>query len=252
MEPVLFEIFGLRVYSHGFFLLLGLLACLGVVIYEARRRRWPRDEVIPITLCAFVGGVFGARVAMIFFQGPDVAGIALNIYAFLDLSIGPGSILGALVGAYAGGYLASRALARRCTCDAFAPALALGMAIGRVGDFLSAEDGLGKATTLPWGVPAPGVDYLVHPSPLYEAGFSLVWFGVLMFLRDRQTFADGRLLKVAFGGYAVFRFGVEFVRNNPVLALGLTAQQFASLALFAGVAFALIPHARRVSLPSRT
>src|SRR2546429_4799707 len=56
-------------------------------------------------------------------------------------------------------------LFRSCACDAFAPAMALGMAVGRIGDFLSGEDGLGKPTSLPWGVqPVAGSDYLVHPA----------------------------------------------------------------------------------------
>jgi phosphatidylglycerol:prolipoprotein diacylglycerol transferase len=231
MRPVLFELGGISVYSHGFFLTLGLLVCLAVLIYEARRRRWPAHEVVPITLAAFVGGVLGARLAMLFFQGWDVAPVVFDYFALFDPSIGPGSILGGIGGAYAGGYLASRSLNVGCTCDAFAPAMALGMGVGRIGDFLSAEDGLGKETTLPWGVPLPGVDYLVHPAPLYDAAFSFVWFGALLALRNRPWLQDGDLLKIGLGGYAAFRFCVEFVRNNLVLAFGLTGQQFACLAL---------------------
>jgi phosphatidylglycerol:prolipoprotein diacylglycerol transferase len=236
MRPVLFELWGIPIYSHGFFLTLGLLVCLAVLMYEARRRHWPADEVVPITLAAFVGGVLGARLAMLVFQGWDVAGVVFDYFALFDPSIGPGSILGGIAGAYAGGYLASRSLKVRCTCDAFAPAMALGMAVGRIGDFLSAEDGLGKETTLPWAVPLPGVDYLVHPAPLYEAVFSFVWFGALLALRGRPWLQEGDLLKLGLGGYAVFRFGVEFVRNNFVLAFGLTGQQVVCLALVATLA----------------
>jgi prolipoprotein diacylglyceryl transferase len=230
MRPVLFELGGIPIYSHGFFLTLGLLVCLAILIYEARRRRWPAHEVVPITLAAFVGGVLGARLAMLFFQGPDVARVVVDSFALFDPSIGPGSILGGIAGAYAGGYLASRSLNVGCTCDAFAPAMALGMAVGRIGDFLSAEDGLGKETTLPWGVPLPGVDYLVHPAPLYDAAFSFVWFGALLALRGRPWLQDGDLLKIGLAGYAAFRFCVEFVRNNFVLAFGLTGQQLVCLA----------------------
>jgi prolipoprotein diacylglyceryltransferase len=158
------------------------------------------------------------------------------MYTLFDPRIGPGSILGGLGGAYIAGYIASRAIGKAgCACDAFAPAIALGTAVGRVGDFLAAEDGLGKATALPWGVPAPGVDYLVHPTPLYDAGFNLIWFGVLMLLRDRPAMQNGNLLKLGLAGYALFRFLVEFVRNNPVVALGLTGPQLFCLALLLAV-----------------
>ena len=232
MHPVIFVIGNVTIYAHGFFMLLGLLAGLGWVIYEARRRHWPKEEVIPITLAAFVGGMFGARLSILFFNGWSTAPIVLDFFKMFDPSIGPGSILGAVAGAYLGGYIASRAIGKAgCACDAFAPAMALATAIGRVGDYLSAEDGLGKATTLPWGVQVPGVSYLVHPTPLYDAGFNLLWFAVLIALRDHPRMQDGNLLKFGLAGYAVFRFVVEFVRNNQVLAWGLTGQQYFCLGL---------------------
>src|SRR5262249_26062773 len=137
-----------------------------------------------------------------------------------------------------------------CACDAFAPAMALATAVGRIGDFLAAEDGLGKATTLPWGVPVPGVDYLVHPTPLYDAGFNLLWFAILILLRNHPKMQDGNLLKFGLAGYAVARFFIEFVRNNRVIALGLTGQQFFCLALLIGLA--IYYGRRRQAMPGTT
>ena len=237
MFPILFEIAGIPIYAHGFFLLLGLLVGLAWLIFEARRRRWLKEEVIPITVAAFVGGMIGARLAILFFHGWDVAPIVLNFYALFDPRIGPGSILGGVAGAYIGGYIASRAIGKAgCACDAFAPAMALAMTVGRIGDFLAAEDGLGKATTLPWGMPVPGVDYLAHPTPLYDSAFNLAWFATLVMLRDHPQMQNGNLLKFGLAGYAVFRFFVEFLRNNQALAFGLTGQQFFCLALLAALA----------------
>src|SRR5438445_9253813 len=128
MRPVLFELWGIPIYSHGFFLTLGLVVCLGVLLFESRRRRWPPHEVVPITLAAFVGGVLGARVVMLLFAGWAAAPAVFDYFSFFDPRVGPGSILGGMAGAYAGAYLASRSLGVGCTCDAFAPAMALGLA----------------------------------------------------------------------------------------------------------------------------
>ncbi|HEY7623675.1 MAG TPA: prolipoprotein diacylglyceryl transferase family protein [Candidatus Limnocylindria bacterium] len=244
MRPVLFEVGGLQIYSHSFFLVLGLLAGLAVLLWEARRRGWSRGHTALIATAAFVGGALGARVSMILFVGPSALD-ALGHYAIFDPRLGPGSILGGIAGGYVGGYIASHLSGRTCTCDAFAPAMALGMAVGRLGDFFSGEDGIGKPTTLPVGVPAPGVDYLVHPAPLYDSAFNLLWFGALLVLRDRPAMQNGNLLKLGIGGYAVFRFFVEFVRNNDVVWLGLTAQQYVCLlALIALGAYALYRYRR--------
>jgi phosphatidylglycerol---prolipoprotein diacylglyceryl transferase len=250
MTPVLFEVFGIKVYSHNFFLVLGVLVMLAWVGYEARRRHWPAREVVPIGLAGFAGAMVGARLSILFFNGWSTAPVVLDFYKLFDPTVGPGSILGAIAGAYIGGYVASRAIGKDgCACDAFAPAMALGMAVGRIGDFLSGEDGIGKPTTLPWGVhPVAGADYLVHPAPLYDAGFNLVWFVVLLALRDNPHFQDGRLLKFGVAGYAVVRFFIEFVRNNQVLALGLTGQQFFCIGLLAVVAAYYVLAQRRARL----
>jgi len=249
MYPVLFRIGNISIYSHGFFMLFGLLAGLALLIWEAQRRHWPKEEVVPITLAAFVGGMIGARLSILFFNGWQTAPIVLNFYALFDPRIGPGSILGGVAGAYLGGYIASKAIGKDgCACDAFAPAMALATAIGRIGDFLAAEDGLGKPTSLPWGVPVPGVDYLVHPAPLYDAGFNLLWLGVLWTLREHPKLQNGNLLKFGIAGYAVFRFFVEFVRNNRVFALGLTGQQYACILMLVVLA---IYYARSWSPPNK-
>lgn len=236
MMPVLFVIGGIPIYSHGFFLMLGVLACVAFFAYEARRRHLPASETIPIALGAFVGAILGARIAMLFFAGFDAAAFVVDYLSYFDPAVGPGSILGAVIGAYGGGYVLSRSVGHAtCTCDSFAPAMALGMAVGRIGDFLSAEDGLGKASDLPWAVHVPGVDYLVHPTPLYDAAFNLVWFAILVALRAHPRLQDGNLLKFGIAGYAVFRFCVEFVRNNPVVGFGLTAQQYACVLILAAL-----------------
>ncbi len=235
--PILFDVFGVPVYSHGFFLLLGLLAGLAWLIVESRRRHWPKEEVIPITLAAFVGGMIGAKASIVFFNGFEYAPVVLSMAGMFDPRVGPGSIVGGVAGAYMAGYIASKAIGKAgCACDAFAPAMALATAIGRVGCFLVFEDGLGKPTTLPWGVPLPGADYLVHPAPLYDMAFNLAWFGILLALRDHKWMQNGNLLKLGIGGYAFFRFFVEFVRNNQVLAFGLTGQQVVSALMFLAVA----------------
>jgi phosphatidylglycerol:prolipoprotein diacylglycerol transferase len=235
LYPILFEINGIPIYAHGFFLFMALLAGTAWLSVEARRRRWPKEEIFPITLAAFVGGMVGARISIVFFNGWETAPVILDFYRLFDPRIGPGSVLGGVAGAYIAGFITSRAIGKSgCACDAFAPAMALAMVIGRFGCFLSGEDGLGKTTNLPWGVwvwTSHGNGQLVHPAPLYDAAFNLAWFSVLLLMRDHPKMQNGNLLKFGLAGYAVFRFLVEFVRNNRILLWGLTGQQWFCLVL---------------------
>ncbi len=84
---------------------------------ETRRRNWSKEEVIPIGMAEFVGGMIGARVSMVLFHGWGEAPVAINFFALFDPRIGPGSILGGVVGGYLRGYIASKAIGKKnCTC----------------------------------------------------------------------------------------------------------------------------------------
>jgi prolipoprotein diacylglyceryl transferase len=144
------------------------------------------------------------------------------------------SILGGLAGAYAGALVTKRVVGYSGkTGDMFAPGIALGMAVGRIGCFLTEQ--IGTPTTGPWGISvdaetaarlpggaAAGVP--MHPSFLYEIFFQLAIFGALCALRDRIP-VPGELFKVYLLSYGIFRFFVEFVRGNEILWSGLSGSQ---------------------------
>jgi prolipoprotein diacylglyceryl transferase len=232
MHPVLFHIGSLGVGSHNFFVTLGVLAATAVYFAEARRRGVLSEDVAVIALGTLLFGGIAARLSTAW-QYVEVTGDSpVNAWAN-----GGKSILGGLAGAYAGALITKRWLGyREHTGDLFAPAVALGMAIGRIGCFLSEEPG--TPTRLPWGVHvspeaaaqiprcagcAAGV--AMHPSFLYEIAFQCVMFVVLMRLRRSYRSNGSDLLKIYLLAYAVFRFFVEFVRGNDVWVGGLTRSQ---------------------------
>ena len=112
--------------------------------------------------------------------------------------------------------------------------MALAMVVGRMGCFMALEDGLGKPTSLPWGV--WNGRYLAHPTPIYEAAFNLIWFIALLGLSNHSRMQNGNLLKLGLAGYAIVRFWIEFVRNNRVVWWGLTGQQYACLGILLALA----------------
>jgi phosphatidylglycerol---prolipoprotein diacylglyceryl transferase len=237
MYPVLFHLGSLPVPTHGFFTVLGLLAGTAVVVMEARRRGRADRAMATIVVGALVGAALGTRAG--------------NWWLYLTRTVHPTlpgllvdsgkSVLGGLTGAYLGVLVTKRLIGYRAhTGDVFAPAAALGIAVGRIGCFLTEQ--LGTPTSLPWGfVPpasvvhripdcpqcAPGV--ALHPSFLYEIVFLAGLFAVLLWLRPRVR-VPGELFKIFLASYAVFRFAVEFVRGNEVVALGLTRSQWFLLA----------------------
>ncbi|HEY6830049.1 MAG TPA: prolipoprotein diacylglyceryl transferase family protein [Gemmatimonadaceae bacterium] len=233
MHPTLFHLGGWALPSHEAFIFLGVVAAT-VVFWLRAERQGPFDErLLWIVAGTLISGAVGAKLGtgwryVTVTHDHSLAGI---------LARGGRSIVGGLAGAYVGAVLTKRLVGyRRRTGDLFAPAVAIGMAIGRIGCFLSEQ--IGTPTTLPWGLRLsdetlrriPNCPYCVpgvalHPSFLYEIAFhALMFVWLLVYWRPRVT-VEGDLFKIYLLAYAVFRFCVEFVRGNPVLWNGLTGSQ---------------------------
>jgi prolipoprotein diacylglyceryl transferase len=214
---------------HGVFVGIGVLTAAIVFAAEARRRDAMNEQSLVAVTGALVGGAIGMRLA----GWAKHIDFRLNPTLLQAWQFGARSILGGLLGAYLGVLVAKQIGGYRGkTGDLFAPAVALGMAIGRVGCHLT--EAPGRPTSLLWGIHAaattpkcPGclAGVAMHPSFLYEIAFQLTAFVVLLSLRSRVT-RPGELFVIYIAGYAVFRFLVEFVRANETVWLGLTRPQW--------------------------
>jgi phosphatidylglycerol:prolipoprotein diacylglycerol transferase len=232
VHPVLFRIGSVPVLTHDLLSLLGLVVAVGVFVIDIRRRGLLRERRLWwMVYGALLGGAIGAKAATawryVVADGPTLPGVLLD---------GGKSVVGGLAGAYLGALLVKRLLGyRRPTGDLFAPAVALGIAVGRIGCFLTEQ--LGTPTSLPWGITlSPEVATRVpncpqcltgvplHPSFLYEIGFLVALFFVLRWLRPRMP-VEGELFKVFLVTYGTFRFVVEFVRGNELMWNGLSGTQ---------------------------
>ena len=238
MHPVIVDLGWAQVGSHEFFVALGVLVAAAVVVLESRRRGTWGDGMLAAVAGGLVGGALGMRASALV-RDP---GVLLQVPLGDLLQGGAKSVLGGLTGAYVGVLVGKRLVGyRERTGDAFAPAVALGMAVGRIGCLLTEPPG--RPTSLPWAVhlspeqaaAIPGCTACVpgtglHPSFAYEIVFQLVAFGVLLALRERVT-SPGALLTFYLAGYAVFRFAVEFTRDNEAVLAGLTRGQLFLLAV---------------------
>jgi prolipoprotein diacylglyceryltransferase len=208
-----------------------------------------------ISIAALVGGAIGARL-LLAWEHLDYfrAYVGEQPLSWVIENSGK-SIIGAVVGAWIAIVVAKKALHYpRSTGDSYAFALPLGMAIGRIGCYLS-ELPLGKPTDLPWGVTVhpeaaaafsycPGCTGPMHPTMLYEIAFNLVMVGVLWKIR-RRVVVQGDLVRIYLLSAAVFRFGVEFLRTSPPQVLGLTAPQLVLIPIIAFLSWHFARQLRR-------
>jgi prolipoprotein diacylglyceryltransferase len=220
--PVDLNLFGYHPHPHA---VLEVLAyTCGFQLYVFTRKRWPRAAVpIEVNLWIIVGCVFGALIGskiLAWVESPwDYWPSRGNPAAWL----GGKTIVGGLLGGWAGVEIAKKRLGiAHSTGDAFVFPMIVGIAIGRVGCFLTGlpDHTYGMHTSLPWAVDFG--DGPRHPTQLYEIAFLIV-LGVALLLRMRHSYENGRIFRLFMLGYLAFRFCVEFIKPvyNPYLGLSM-------------------------------
>lgn len=260
MYPELFRIGTFPITTYGIFLAVGMLLALFVASRLGTRDGLARERIYDIGLWTLIGGLLGSKLLM-FFTEDNVQVFSLD---FLRSG-------GVYYGGFLGGFLALFLLVRFYdlpfwkVADAFAPGVALGQAFGRQGCF-SAGCCWGKPTDLPWGVHfteaghdytgvpiygPDGGDLYLHPTQLYESFFMLIVFGFLVYLHRKKKF-DGQVL-IAYGIiYAIFRFLIEFIRDDPrgdlfglTSLTGLSTSQMISLIVALGAIVFMVVRLRK-------
>lgn len=194
------------------------------------KRRGDRSSPLPlsptqrwgIALGAFCGAMIGAKLPYLLL---DPEGLVSG-RAWFDNGK---TILFGLVGGYFGVELAKAILEVKVkTGDSFAVPVAAAVAVGRLACFVGGCC-FGKPTGLPWGVVFhDGIPR--HPTQLYEAAFHASAAGFLAWAGHRGLFRFQRI-KLYLIAYLIYRFFTEFLRPEPIVALGLTAYQWGALAL---------------------
>lgn len=218
---------------HGLMIAVGIFVGSWIVARYLKERRLSIDPLWTLAVILTVAGIVGARAYYLILHPDQLAhpGDWLGSTGFAFY----GSLV--LVPAAMGVYLWRKRLSVRYL-DATALGLALGYAVGRVGDLIAGEH-FGQVSHLPWaiaythpeaGVPRLGVPY--QPGALYEIVLGLVIFAVLWPLRRRLAPTIAAWWFV--GLYSVGRFAMFFYRSDsPMSALGLRTEQWVSLGLLA-------------------
>ena len=248
------EVFHLSfLHTYGVLVALAFLAGLWMATRLARRHSLDPDAVTNLGIYCALAAILGAKLMMLIVD-PRYRDNPAEIFTWDTLQAGGifyGGLLAAL--AVAWWYLRKTRLPVWKTADVFAPGIALGHAIGRLGCF-SAGCCWGVECHLPWAVTFrnPVAHDLVgvplneplHPTQLYESFAEFVIFAVL-YRRIARSHRPGAILGLYLMLYSTARFIVEFFRFHEQGNLWggpLDTSQWISIALFAiGAVYFLKP-----------
>ena len=236
------------VSPHGIGIAVGYFLGATLMVRRARRTGFDEDHAWNAAVVGVLGAIVGARVAYIIGHSEQFQ----NPIEYLQIYKGGISLMGGLIGGFLAAYMycRSKKLDFVRLADLGAPGLAIGTAVGRIGD-LVIGDHLGKPTSGFWGweyrggelISRPPCDPAVYPSPdgciqpgmvvhqtaLYDSVWALIIFFILMTL-DRKPRPKGFLVLTWAALYTTGRIATDFTRVDKTwFGTGLTGSQLTAI-----------------------
>ncbi|MDQ5918783.1 MAG: phosphatidylglycerol---prolipoprotein diacylglyceryl transferase, partial [Pseudomonadota bacterium] len=171
-----------------------------------------------------LGVILGGRLGQILFYEPGYyLGHPLEILAVWK---GGMSFHGGFLGVLVAMAFVARKYGRAWldVTDFIAPLVPLGLAVGRIGNFINGELwGRIADPALPWAMVFPQVDNLPrHPSQLYQAAGEGLLLFILLWLYSATPRGRGAVSGAFLVGYGCFRFFAEFFRTPDAGIFGLS------------------------------
>ncbi|MBU1319793.1 MAG: prolipoprotein diacylglyceryl transferase [candidate division Zixibacteria bacterium] len=269
MFPEVITLGPVIIRSYGVMLALSFMLGVLLVRHRSRRSGVNPDFAVNLAFLVIISAVIGARMFYAFFHWSDFSGHLIDIFNPLGSSEGFGiaglNLYGGLITALSAAvvfcYLKKESIL--VVFDLFAPAIALGIFLTRIGCFLNGCC-FGTECHLPWGVnfPVGSIPYSylgdvpLHPAQLYSSLYGLLLFVALSISEKRKPFV-GLTFSLFLMTEAMFRFLIEYVRFyenqmlTTVFGIGFTYNHIMAMFLFLiGLMLLLVSRKRGVK-PAR-
>lgn len=221
INSVAFSIAGIEVKWYGILITIGI--CLALFMfyrYASKKEGLPEDHLYNLALITVPVSIVGARVMYVVTEWDRYRGDFLKM---INIREGGLAIYGAIIFGIITVYTYSRItkLSTLKLMDAAAPAVMIGQAIGRWGNFMNAEAyGYSPGVeTLPWRMEITdslGRVTVAHPTFLYESLWNFVGILLIYLIFYKKKKFDGQILFTYLGWYGFGRMWIEMLRTDSL------------------------------------
>jgi prolipoprotein diacylglyceryltransferase len=238
--PIWINLGFIKLHPHMVFEALAYFIGFRVYLHTRNKDKLPIEKGMWVIVGAILGAAIGSKV-LYWLEDPVKLMENWRSYTFLmEGKTIVGGLLGGLIGVER---IKKRVGITRSTGDDMVLPIMLGMAIGRIGCFMTGLDDHTYGTPTTW---ITGIDFgdgiLRHPTQLYEIIFLLLLSGLLLIWKRRirlrvslspptsTTIPDGAIFQLFMTAYLSFRLLIDFIKPTPHPYLGLNNIQLACLA----------------------
>lgn len=231
ISRVAFTVFGIKIYWYAIIMILAMI--IGILLFKKRDGLYniKFSDLIDLLIFLIPISIISARIYYVLF---NLDYYLANPSQIINIRNGGLAIYGGIIG----GAITCIVFCKKRKIDLIdlfdfiAPALILGQAIGRWGNFVNVE-AYGAETTLPWrmGIVEAGKYIEVHPTFLYESIANFIIFFIIVNLKEKRKF-KGQVACTYFILYSFVRFFIEGLRTDSLMLGSIRISQALSLVIF--------------------
>jgi phosphatidylglycerol:prolipoprotein diacylglycerol transferase len=257
--PELLKLGPITVYTYGVLLAAAYLLGLKLAMTRARSRGLDPNRALDLGIAIIVAALVGAKLLLVLV---DFDKFRQNPAEILSIVRAGGVFYGGLIAAVAVAfwYMWRHRMPLWTTCDVFAPGIALGHAVGRLG-CLMAGCCYGRETHVPWAITFTNPEAAanvgtplgvpLHPTQLYESAAEALILVLLLWTEKKGRPFEGRTFWSYLVLYGISRFVIEFFRGDErgIVFGTISTSQFISLVIVPVALGMLLSLSRSTSSP---
>ena len=238
ISPVIFELFGFEVRWYSILILVAVILAYLLITSESKRFHYDYEFIFNLMFWVLIFGILGARIYYVIFNFSYYSHNLSEIFKIWNggLAIHGGIIFGLITIIV---YCKKHKKSALKMLDIFAPALILGQAIGRWGNFFNAE-AFGSAIEYKKLVNMKIIPQFVidnmyingnyHlPMFYFESILCIIGFIIMILLRRKNYLKNGQVLSFYLIWYGIIRFIIEIFRTDSLMLGSLKMAQVISI-----------------------
>ena len=237
MSSILLDLGFIQIRWYSLLILISFIIGYFLVITRCKKKGISTIQISDMCFYLMIVSILGARLYYCLFNLDYYLNNLLDIFKIWEggLAIHGGVIAGIIFIYF---YIRKKQIPLLDVLDIFAPALVLGQAIGRWGNFFN-QEAFGPQTTLSTLKSLQIPEFIIegmyidnayhHPTFFYESIGCLIIFIIIIILRNIKSIKPGQISGIYFIFYGIIRFLIESLRQDSLMLFNLKIAQLVSI-----------------------